>query len=310
MESQEEHDSTATINFEINWDIIRKIREVTDQRIVPALEYQSRMAPSSSDEEDRRQGVSVQYVTKLDPPPKFKDARNYVTYKRELMAWKRDTDAKKKKQGMMIVNALCDGNKLKPLLKTRVYNKLSDEQLTGRDSAELVIAHLDSELLEDDLYVKARAWQSVDRYKRQKGQGIREYIDEFDARWQEAASAKCGVLSDTCKGLMLMDRSGATEKEMATVLTHVEGVINEAEFHKKVSKHLKTLLGGGPMAQASRGGRGEDEAGSTLIQKIVPNEDGESVMITGDGQKWVKFNKKDKKKDRSQEYGDGKTKEH
>ena len=65
---------------------------------------------------------AIQYVTRLEGPPKFKDAHSWQNYKRQLKLWIRTSGAPKHKQGTMIVNALCNDNKLKLNLKNRIFD--------------------------------------------------------------------------------------------------------------------------------------------------------------------------------------------
>ena len=96
------------------------------------------------------------------------------------------------------MGALSNGQKLKPLLKTRLFNILTDEELTSKEGVEKIMNNFVKELGEDYLYTKA-AWGKVDRFKRVKGTGIKDFIDEFDARWQEMERSGCGKLSNTFK---------------------------------------------------------------------------------------------------------------
>ena len=53
-----------------------------------------------------------------------------------------------------------------------------------------------------------------------------------------------------------MDRSGAMREELATVMQFMEEIKDGEVFYKKVCKHIRTILGGGPLAYAGGSGRG------------------------------------------------------
>ena len=116
-------------------------------------------------------------------PPNLNECKTYEAFKRELKAWADVTDLAKRKQGNFIALSLPNNSKFGNDLKERAFEKLSIDELKEESGLDKLIDFLDDELgrnAVEDVVIK---WESFDACKRDKSQGIEEFINDFEAKY-------------------------------------------------------------------------------------------------------------------------------
>ena len=77
-------------------------------------------------------------------PPQFSKEKAYERYKTELLAWKRITEVKKEKQGILVALSLPDGSECG--IRERVFDELDLDKLEKENGLDVLIAFLDEHL--------------------------------------------------------------------------------------------------------------------------------------------------------------------
>ena len=253
------------------------------------------MAPGVTSEvnpEDRRseevgQGVSRAVGTfRVQGPPKLDDASSWPNYKKRLAIWKNSCIAcnvSKMQMGAMIAMSMSDNCKLKAGLATRFYDAVDQTAMETDSAYDTVIKFLEDELGEDTLYVKVRAWNDIESYRRGPGVDIENYISEMEARWQRAEAAGVGSIQADIKAIMMLNRSGCTDQERMIILSQCEG-LEKDDFYAKLKKQLKIVVGGGPAAGTIRG--------NGCNPKLELEAGDADVFVASDGSTWRKDRKR------------------
>ena len=116
-------------------------------------------------------------------PPNLNECKTYEAFKRELKAWADVTDLAKRKQGNFIALSLPNNSKFGNDLKERAFEKLSIDELKEESGLDKLIDFLDDELGRNAVEDVVNKWESFDACKRDKSQGIEEFINDFEAKY-------------------------------------------------------------------------------------------------------------------------------
>lgn len=188
-------------------------------------------------EGDRNVKVNMQ-------PPDLNKFKCYEDYKDYVDMWELGSDAPKNKKGIILANSLPQVSKRYGNdLGTALLKKHPARTLYANDGVEKVMSFLDSKLGKTKVLSMINSFASLDRFNRKSDQGIVEFIDAFDLRYNTCVAA--GVPLPSCVvAYMLLIRSDLDNTQYQLI----KGVIDIAQegemetLYEKVKEKMKDML--------------------------------------------------------------------
>lgn len=156
---------------------------------------------------------------RINPPDFSSTKKSYEHYKQEVNAWCTITDLPKKKQAAAIALTLPSDDVSG--VREKVFTELDMETLNDDNGVKTLMEYFDKLFLKDELTDTYEKYTIFDRYRRESGQKIEDYILEFERRYNQAAKKEM-VLPEIVKAFKLLDASNITQQERLLVLTAVD----------------------------------------------------------------------------------------
>ena len=177
-------------------------------------------------------------------PPNLNNFKCYEDFKDRVELWKLTTEMKEIKLGLILANALPDTSKMfGNNIATSLLKKHSAASLHIIGGLKIVMDYLDERLGKTEILTEAHAFGSIDTYFRQPDQGIVQFVEEFDFRYNTCIHAKVEI-KDSVAAYMLLRRAKLTNTQHELV----KGVMDQSqhskdkELYQKVKKKMVDML--------------------------------------------------------------------
>ena len=111
-------------------------------------------------------------------PPSLSNSKSYADWIKLIEIWRKFTSLEQEKQGPAIVLSL-EGEAQDAILE------LSTNDITDKDGVDKIIACLNRLYEKDELTEKYNALESFETYKRKSNISIRDFLTEFEKRYNK-----------------------------------------------------------------------------------------------------------------------------
>ena len=174
--------------------------------------------------------------------PVFSEDCHYPTFKTTCQAYLALHDVPIAKQGLVLaMNALPDTGANN--IKQRYFDENKIEEMNCPGGIDLFWKFLDDIYEKDPLMEMCSRLRDLIHYKRQNDTNIKDYISEFDARYQRAIAKKVPKLPDELLMWLLLEGSGIAESEKRLVMVEVD-LGDTANIFKNTKNSMKKLFSG------------------------------------------------------------------
>ena len=119
----------------------------------------------------------------FNAPPQFTKEKAYERFKNELLAWKRITEVKKEKQGILVALSLPDDAECG--IRERVFDEVSLDDLEKENGLDTLIEFLDKHLGKDDLADSLLKFEDFEEFIKEDEQSMTEFISKFDQKYNK-----------------------------------------------------------------------------------------------------------------------------
>ena len=106
---------------------------------------------------------------------------NYELWKLQTQAWTVVTALSKEKQAVAVELSLSEDDNMK--IKEKVFGELLLDVLNSENDMSILFEFLDRYLLEDELMNSWNKFEDFEKFEREYGQNIREYVADFDLKF-------------------------------------------------------------------------------------------------------------------------------
>ena len=174
--------------------------------------------------------------------PVFSEECHYPTFKTTCQAYLALHDIPLAKQGLvMAMNALPDHGANN--IKQRYFDENTIEEMNCVTGINLFWSFLDDIYEKDPLMEMCSRLKDLIHYKRGNDTNIKDYISEFDARYQRAIAKKVPKLPGELLMWLLLEGSGIAESEKRLVMVEVD-LGDTANIFKNTKNSMKKLFSG------------------------------------------------------------------
>ena len=177
-------------------------------------------------------------------PPNLNNFKCYEDFRDRVTLWKLTTDQKSTKLGLILANALPDiSKKFGDNIATSLLKKHKAETLYAENGLQIVLDYLDAKLGKTELLEEIHAFAGIDCYFRQPDQGIVQFVNEFDLRYNTCITSKVDI-QDSIAAYMLLRRAKLTNTQYELV----KGVLDQKKesdeglLYEKVKKKMVDML--------------------------------------------------------------------
>ena len=170
-------------------------------------------------------------ATEINPPSLIK-SKSYELWKIQTLAWSVVTDLSKERQAIAVALRLPEDDKNN--IKEKVFGELKLDDLNSENGMSLLLQFLDKHLLEDELIDSLNKFEDFENYERKHGQNIREYVNNFDLKFNKLEKLNIKIPSEIL-AFKLLRKANLSKKERMFVLTGVN--FAEKENMYKETKH-------------------------------------------------------------------------
>ena len=157
---------------------------------------------------------------------------NYELWKLETLAWTVVTDLSREKQAVAVALSLPEDDKNN--IKEKVFGGLKLDDLNSENGMSLLFQLLDKHLLEDELMDSLNKFEDFENFERKRGQSIREYVNNFDLKFNKLEKLNIKIPSEIL-AFKLLRKANLSKQERMFVLTGVN--FAEKENMYKETKH-------------------------------------------------------------------------
>lgn len=164
-------------------------------------------------------------------PPQLKDDAIWTEYKDDVTAWAEITDLAKTKQGFALFLKLNDKS------KTIVRDKVGMEKLKEEAGVKHITDELDKTYLRESNQSKYLACHNFHQYRRKDGGSIKDYLFEFEKRYNKMKKYQM-TLPDDVLGYHVLLHANLSQKDAAVI----KCTMDDMDYEKMVRK-LKTMFG-------------------------------------------------------------------
>ena len=151
-------------------------------------------------------------------PPTLTGSSNYELWKLETLAWTVVTDLSREKQAVAVALSLPEDDKNK--IKEKVFGGLKLDDLNSENGMSLLFQFLDKHLLEDELMDSLNKFEDFENFERKRGQNIREYVNNFDLKFNKLEKLNIKIPSEIL-AFKLLRKANLSKQEIMFVLTGV-----------------------------------------------------------------------------------------
>ena len=177
-------------------------------------------------------------------PPDLNKYKTYEDYKNWVDLWELGSDIPPNKKGIVLANSLPETSKrYGNNLGTALLKKHPARTLYTNDGVKIVMNFLDGMLGKTKVLSMINSFAGIDRFTRKPEQGIVEFLQEFDLRYNTCLEA--GIPLPSCVvTYMLLDRADLDNTQYQLI----KGVIditqeNEMDnLYEKVKEKMKDML--------------------------------------------------------------------
>lgn len=157
--------------------------------------------------------------TKIETPVYNADSKPYERYKQELYAWREITNLAKEKQAIAIALSLPENDPKN--IREKVFDEISLADLKKDTGMDTLITFLDTILLKEDLADCFERYEHFEEVKREEGQSINDFIEEYDMR-RKRIEKKDIKLPQVVLAFKFLKCARITKEERLLVLTGVD----------------------------------------------------------------------------------------
>ena len=212
------------------------------------LDYKMPVVPSDEEDSSPRRGAYLEdergNMRVNFQPPDLNKYKTYEDYKNWVDLWVLGTDIPKNRKGIVLANSIPDESKrYGDNLGTALLKKYPARTLFANDGVDKVISFLDAKLGKTKVLSMINSFAKIDRFSRKPEQGIVDFINDFDLRYNTCLEA--GVPLPSCiVTYMLLDRADLDNTQYQLI----KGVIditqeNEMDnLYEKVKEKMKDML--------------------------------------------------------------------
>ena len=173
------------------------------------------------------------------PIPIFTDDKPYERFRVELMCWLDLNVLEKSKQGVAVALSLPEKHSSK--IKDKVFDQISQQQLSSENGIDDLIALLDKHLATDDLSDVFEKFLNFEKYIR-TNESVQEFVSEFDNKYQKLV--KLGIeLPQTILAFKLLNQSNLTQEEQMLVKSGIDYTEKETMYDQCIVS-IKKFKGG------------------------------------------------------------------
>ena len=121
--------------------------------------------------------------------------------------------------GAWVAKTLTDTHRLRKGVATRFYEMVDQGDMETNKAYNTVLDFLECELRGGFAHLYSYiTWIEIEEYQRGPGESIDEYISEMEAKWRRAGVARAGKIHPDVKAMMMLNRSGCTERERREII--------------------------------------------------------------------------------------------
>ena len=188
---------------------------------------------------EKRPVVSAGHeMSKLIEPPSFiSETKSFETYKKDLERWALLTTLDPAKQALLVVHLL-DGDASG--IKEKIDEGVSDDDLKSTDGISKLLEFFKSIYEKDSLSDGFEKYIAFERFRRNQGKSIQEFIPEWTTAYKKAKNIGC-VLPDKVLAFKLLDAANLSQLERNMVLTGVD--YTDAKILDQMQTALKKFIG-------------------------------------------------------------------
>ena len=180
------------------------------------------------------------------PIPIFTDDKPYERFRVELMCWLDLNVLEKSKQGVAVALSLPEKHSSK--IKDKVFDQISQQQLSSENGIDDLIALLDKHLATDDLSDVFEKFLNFEKYIR-TNESVQEFVSEFDNKYQKLV--KLGIeLPQTILAFKLLNQSNLTQEEQMLVKSGIDYTEKETMYDQCIVS-IKKFKGGANNEQSA-----------------------------------------------------------
>ena len=177
-------------------------------------------------------------MSKLIEPPSFiSETKSFETYKKDLERWALLTTLDPAKQALLVVHLL-DGDASG--IKEKIDEGVSDDDLKSTDGISKLLEFFKSIYEKDSLSDGFEKYIAFERFRRNQGKSIQEFIPEWTTAYKKAKNIGC-VLPDKVLAFKLLDAANLSQLERNLVLTGVD--YTDAKILDQMQTALKKFIG-------------------------------------------------------------------
>ena len=174
--------------------------------------------------------------------PVFSEDCHYPTFKQQCKAFLALHDVPDQKKGLVLaMNALPDSGANN--IKQRYFDENEIDAMNCAGGHDLFWKFLDDIYEQDPLMEMCSKLKDLIHYKRGAEVNVKDYISEFEARYQRAIAKKVPRLPDELLMWLLLEGSGISESEKRLVMVEVN-LTDTANIFKNTKNSMKKLFTG------------------------------------------------------------------
>ena len=218
------------------------LAEETDEERVERMERERIEAERLQQQQRDAAAVQTKLTNVKARCPLFSEDCHYPTFKTTCEAYLALHDVPRSKQGLVLaMNALPDSGANN--IKQRYFDEHKIAEMNCDAGLDMFWKFLDEIYEQDPLMEMCSKLKDLMHYKRQNDTPVKDYISEFDARYQRAIAKKVPKLPDELLMWLLLEGSGIAEHEKRLVMVEVD-LKDSANIFKNTKNSMKKLFSG------------------------------------------------------------------
>ena len=172
------------------------------------------------------------------PPPVLKNGEKYGLYRKQILALTELTDLAKGKQGIVIALSLQEDE---TNIKEKVFNEIPSEDLKTDDGLTILLKFLDKPLGKEDLVDSLEKYEDFERFERNAGQSINEYLSSFEWKYKKIENKGMKILAKVL-AFRLIKKANISGDEKFLILSELN-FENKSTLYDDAKKALKKYKG-------------------------------------------------------------------
>ena len=167
-----------------------------------------------------------------------KNGGNYELYRKQILAWTELTDLAKGKQGIVVALSLPEDE---TNIKERVFNEITLEDLKTDDGLTILLKFFDRLLGKEDLVDSLEKYEDFERFERNAGQSIIEYLSSFEWKYKKIENKGMELPAEVL-AFRLIKKANISGGEMLLILSELN-FENKSSLYDDAKKALKKYKG-------------------------------------------------------------------